>query len=224
MCGRFSLFSDINDISARFSASAGSLELNPRYNIAPGADCPIIIADAGRVVKLMRWGLVPGWAKDPSIGYKMINARAETIESKPSFKHIIKTKRCIVPCDGFFEWSAEAGAAGKQPWRIKLKSGETFGLAGLWDSWAQPGGNRLDTFTIITTGPNNLIEKIHNRMPVILERENEGLWLDKSIADITTLKGLLKPFDPFTMEMFKVSRVVNSTRNDILECIKKIEE
>lgn len=224
MCGRFSLFSDIDEISARFGASAGSLELNPHYNIAPGADCPIIIADAVTEVKVMRWGLVPEWAKDPSIGYKMINARAETIESKPSFKHIIKTRRCIVPCDGFFEWSAAAGAAGRQPWRIKLKSGEIFGLAGLWDSWARPGGDRLDTFTIITTEPNDLIERIHNRMPVILERESEGLWLDKGINDIKILKGLLKPFDPFAMEMFKVSRLVNSTQNDVPECIKEIEE
>jgi putative SOS response-associated peptidase YedK len=167
---------------------------------------------------MMQWGLIPSWAKDPSIGNKMINARAETLTEKPSFKRLIGKRRCLVVADGFYEWAKQG--RGKMPMRFVLKSGEPFAFAGLWDRWKKPDGGPLDSFTIITTQANDLLKPIHDRMPVILGEGDEEIWLDPKVADSIRLVSVLKPFSPELMEGYFVSRLVNSPRNDLPECIR----
>lgn len=224
MCGRFSLFSDIDELGMRFDAEWGSLHISARYNIAPGTDCPVVVEEGPRSIRLMRWGLVPGWAKDPKIGYRMINARAETLDEKPSFTHILEHRRCLVPADGFYEWTRGPGGKGRLPWHLRLKGGGTFAFAGLWDRWVQPGGEPLETFTIITTAPNALVSRIHDRMPAILTPASEALWLSGEGGDTAALKGLLLPYDPDGMEMYRVSTMVNSTGNDSPGCVEEVGE
>lgn len=220
MCGRFSLSTDKDDLQSRygFVEREGAL-LKPRFNIAPSQLHPVIvIEDDHRVLKMMKWGLVPHWAKDEKIGYKMINARSEGIEKKPSFQSAFKRHRCLVPTTGFYEWK-KVDAKTKQPYFIRLKSGEPFSFAGLWEVW---GPDKLETFTIITTENNELIEPIHNRMPVILHEKYEAVWLDPELRDVDKLKELLKPYPSDEMEMYEVSTIVNSPKNESPDCIKPI--
>jgi putative SOS response-associated peptidase YedK len=160
------------------------------------------------------------WAKDPAIGNTMINARAETLAEKPAFKQLLEKRRCLVLADGFYEWRKEGN--GKVPMRFQLKSGEPFTFAGLWDSWRQPDGNLLRTYTIVTTEPNDVLSPIHNRMPVMLSNDDALKWLavDNEIVDVFTL---LKPYPPEKMEGYEVSILVNNPRNDLPECIRPIE-
>jgi len=224
MCGRFVKTSTREELSSRFSfddVPSGDL-FEPRYNIAPSQMHPIlIVSEDHRKVSPMKWGLVPYWAKDPKIGYKMINARAEGIEEKPSFRTPLMKRRCLVMADGFYEWHKQDKNT-KIPYLFKLKSGEPFAFAGLWDLW-EKGDQPLKTFTIITTAPNELMEPIHNRMPVILKQSDEGKWLDPEIIDPKYILSLLKPYDSDEMECFKVSTIVNSPKNDISECIHPID-
>ncbi|MEK7214662.1 MAG: SOS response-associated peptidase, partial [Chloroflexota bacterium] len=173
-----------------------------------------------RTGEVMRWGLVPSWAKDPSVGYRMINARAETVGEKPSFRQALLKRRCLVPADGFFEWRG----AGKMrvPLRFTLKSGELFAFAGLWEGWRQPDGEWLHTCTIITTAPNDLVTRIHDRMPVILRRDAEDVWLDPKMIDVALLRGMLVPYPTAEMEARQVSTLVNSPQNDSPECIEPV--
>ena len=166
---------------------------------------------------MMQWGLVPSWAKDPSIGNKMINARAETLAEKPSFKGLIGKRRCLVLADGFYEWRKEG--KGKIPMRFTLRGGEPFSFAGLWDSWKKPAGGELFSFTIITTQANNLLRPIHERMPVILNKEGEEKWLD---PDFKEIHELLVPYPVEMMEFYDVSKLVNSPRNDLPQCISPL--
>lgn len=191
----------------------------PRYNIAPSQPAPVIIKADEFEMKMMKWGLVPYWAKDPKIGFKLINARAETITEKPSFKTAFKKRRCLVPADGFYEWDKNKVARVKIPHRFVLKTGELFSFAGLWDAWKTPEGESLETFTIITTAPNELMEPIHNRMPVILKSRDEDLWLDPR-ADQSSLLSLLKPYDSNLMEEYEVSVKVNSPREEAPDLIQ----
>jgi putative SOS response-associated peptidase YedK len=220
MCGRFARTTNEDELQSRFGFDdPQGILLKPRYNIAPTQMHPVVIVESDhRVLKLMRWGLVPFWAKDVTIGYKMINARAEGIESKPSFKFPFKKRRCLVLADGFFEWK-KLGTRTKVPYCIRLKSGEPFAFAGLWDKWDK-GEEPLKTFTIITTDNNELIKPIHNRMPVILHQKDEGLWLDPELRDPEKLLPLIKPYPSEEMEMYEVSTVVNSPKNDVPECTK----
>ena len=172
---------------------------------------------------LYRWGLIPYWAKDPKIGQRMINARAETLRKKPSFKKLIQRKRCLVLADGFYEWKVSSNAKTLTPMRIVLKSGELFSFAGLWDNWKGPNGKEITSFTIITTKANSAIQAIHHRMPVILSPGDEDLWLDSS-ADPSQVLALLKPYSPDDMAFFPVSRIVNSPQNDSLECAIPLKE
>jgi putative SOS response-associated peptidase YedK len=182
---------------------------------------PVVIVEHDqRVLKLMKWGLVPFWAKDEKIGYKMINARSEGIESKPSFRDPFKKRRCLVLSDGFYEWK-KFDAKTKVPYFIRLKSGEPFAFAGLWDIWDK-GDEPLETFTIMTTENNELMEPIHNRMPVILHEKDEGLWLDPELKDPEKLTPLLKPYPSEEMELYVVSTVVNSPKNDVPDCIEPV--
>lgn len=219
MCGRFARTTNEDKLQARFGFDdpQGTL-LKPRYNIAPTQMHPVVVVESDRrVLKLMKWGLVPFWSKDATIGYKMINARSEGIENKNSFKNPLRKRRCLVLADGFYEWKKDKGAG--VPYFIRLKSGEPFAFAGLWDRWDK-GKEPLQTFTIITTDNNELIRPIHNRMPVILHQKDEAVWLDPELRDPEKLLTLLKPYPSDEMEMYEVSTIVNSPKNDVPECIK----
>jgi len=221
MCGRFAQFSELDVLIERFGFDPGLVIIEPRYNIAPGQLAPVVVHDGRRCLQMMKWGLVPYWAKDAGVGYKMINARAETVAQKPSFKKSFAERRCLVVADGFYEWTSSVGGGEKIPMHIALKSREPFAFAGLWDAWRSPEGEMLSTFTIITTTPNELIQQIHNRMPVILRKEDEGKWLDPGEKNPVKLQLLLMPYEADEMEMFRVSRAVNSAKNDSPLCIKE---
>ncbi|MGF9698850.1 SOS response-associated peptidase [Paenibacillus sp. MABNR03] len=223
MCGRFTIVDPIEELMDRYMASiSDGFEYQPNYNAAPMQYIPAIIGSKqGNRLGSLRWGLVPAWAKDDKIGNKMINARAETIDTKPSFKHLISSKRCIIPTNGFYEWKKEG--THNQPLRILLKDESIFSLAGLYDIWADPEGNKLSTCTIITTEPNELMSGIHNRMPVILRPQDEGEWLERSHNDVSSLLGLLKPYKASEMRAYKVSRDVGNVRNNSVELLKAVE-
>jgi putative SOS response-associated peptidase YedK len=171
-------------------------------------------------MKQMRWGLIPSWAKDPSIGNRMINARAETIAEKPAFRAALKKRRCLIPADGFFEWQKLGNV--KQPVRIVLKSRQPFGFAGLWEQWVAPDGEGILSCTIITTEANELLKPIHDRMPVILMQDVEAVWLDPKIQETEKLLPLLRQYPPEQMEFYPVSREVNSPAHDTPDCIVPI--
>ncbi|KJR48057.1 Gifsy-2 prophage protein [Desulfosporosinus sp. I2] len=218
MCGRFTII-DIEDIRERFNTEP--ISLKPSYNVAPTQDVPVIINDGSNHLDMFRWGLIPFWAKDSSIGNKLINARAETLDEKPSFKHCLQRKRCLVVADGFYEWKKEG--SGKRPHRITLKNKELFGFAGLWDTWKQPTGDIINSCSIITTTPNDLMAPIHHRMPVILPREVEHVWLDQGVTDSSFLKSLLIPYPSDLMMAYEVSKLVNSPKNNGTECLASVE-
>jgi putative SOS response-associated peptidase YedK len=224
MCGRFVLES-IDEVFQRFRLS-GSEDLmgniRPRYNIAPSHYAYIISRNAKQEnrLEMMKWGLVPSWSKDPKVGNRMINARVETIAIKPSFKHILKTNRCLVPCSGFYEWKAVGTK--KVPHYIGLKNRKIFCLAGLFDIWKERDGNNLKTFTIITTQPNNTLKPIHNRMPVILHQELEDQWLNTKIQNPDSIIRLLRPYPDDYMISYAVSNEVNNPENDNSQLIKQV--
>ena len=217
MCGRYSLTSKLNNLQARFDFEAGNLVYRPRYNVAPTQDVLAVVNDGRNRAGFLRWGLVPSWAKDPRIGSRMINARAETVAEKPAFRQALRKRRCLVLADGFYEWKKEGGA--KVPMYIASKSREPFGMAGLWETWKAPSGEPLHSCAVITTTANSLMQPIHNRMPVILPREAEAGWLDPGIDDPAALTRLLVPCPAAELEAYPVSTLVNSPRNDAPECL-----
>ncbi|MFJ7307768.1 SOS response-associated peptidase [Peribacillus frigoritolerans] len=222
MCGRFTLFTDIEEIKERFDIQ-GSFdeEYQFSYNIAPSQSVLSVINDGVRNrLGYLRWGLIPFWAKDEKAGYKMINARAETIAEKASFRNAYKKKRCLIIADSFYEWKKTPER--KIPMRIKLKNHAPFGMAGLWESWKSPEGISIYSCSIITTVPNELMTSIHDRMPVILKPEDEKDWLNPSINDPAYLQQYLKSFDSEQMEAFEVSTDVNSTKNNSPNLIQQI--
>jgi putative SOS response-associated peptidase YedK len=218
MCGRFSLNTDMEDLQEAFPGIDFGLYLNPSYNIAPSQNVLTIAGSNPDKAALYHWGLVPPWSKDQKIGYKMINARSETLAEKPSFKRPYKKQRCLIPASGFFEWKKENES--KIPMHIHLKSGKPFAFAGLWEVW---GGNKelpLYSCTIITTEANELLKEVHHRMPVILKQGDYEVWLDSKVEDTDRLNDLLKPFSADEMDYFPVSKFVNSPANNTPECIK----
>lgn len=221
MCGRF-VFFDVDKLSERFNLKSNiKLNLKPSYNITPTSDFSVIIMKDSATLEMMKWGLIPNWAKELNVQNKMINARAETLTVKPSFKNLIKSKRCLIPSNGFYEWKKEDNK--KIPFFISFKNMELFSFAGLYDIWKDPLNNReYKSFTIITTKANSLISDIHDRMPVILKQEDEKIWLDNNINDIKTLTNLLKPFDSDKMLMYRVSNKVNNPKNDFKELLGPI--
>ena len=221
MCGRFTLTTDLEQLEERFSFHAADLSFHSHYNIAPSQQVLAIISAEERRGGFLRWGLIPSWAKDPSLGNRMINARAETLAEKPSFRRALQKRRCLVLADGFYEWKTEGKK--KTPMYISLKSHEPFGFAGLWETWKAPNGEAIHSCTIVTTTPNSLMESIHNRMPVILTRDTEAYWLDRSIEDPPQLLPLLAPYTAQAMEAYAVSPTVNSPRNDSPKCIEPID-
>ncbi len=221
MCGRFSLAVNLTTIAQRFGVhTAESSVWVPSYNIPPTKTVIVVSDDGTRYLTEMRWGLIPSWAKDPSIGNRMINARAETVATKPAFRAALRKRRCLVAADGFYEWQPVGRR--KQPVYITLKTRELFGFAGLWESWDAPEGEEIRTCTIITTEANELLKPIHDRMPVILSRESEAIWLDPTIEDPEMLLPLLMPYPAEEMDVFPVSTKVNSPANDSTDCIEPL--
>ena len=217
MCGRYSLATDEKALEERFRFLDEGLKTGPRFNLAPTQDVLTVVNyGSANHARSMKWGLIPFWAKDPSIGNRMINARAETVVGKPSFRQAFQKRRCLIVADGFYEWRKEG--KNKIPMRIILKSGEPFGFAGLWETWKSPDGRLVKSCTIITTSPNSVIEPIHNRMPVILTSEGEALWLDLNHSDPSELRELLLPYPADQMDAYEVSTLVNSPGHDAPEC------
>ncbi len=217
MCGRYNLITDAQALVDFFEVR-NSLAVVPRYNIAPSQDVPVVRADAqGRELALLRWGLIPHWAKEEKIGYKMINARAETVADKPSFRDAFRHRRCLIPATGFYEWKPIEG--GKQPYNIQIGKGALFAFAGLWASWKSKAGKRLESCTIIVTEANAAITTIHDRMPVILSPDDYKTWLEPKISDPNRLKPLLRPCPAPWVHAYPVSRMVGSPKNDRSECI-----
>lgn len=199
MCGRFALVSDAAAILEGFAVRDGSYEFKPNWNVTPGQYIPAVINREGRnSLASFLWGLIPAWAKDPSIGYKLINARAETIDKKPSFRSAFSKRRCLIVVDGFYEWKKEG--AKKIPLYFHLKSKEPFGLAGLYETWTSPDKKEIKSCTIVTTEANKLIAPIHDRMPVIVPKKQEHIWLSDMTEDRTMLLSLLKPYQAEEMD------------------------
>ena len=223
MCGRFSLTTNIGAVALRFGVRSYLEEGShvPRYNIAPAQTVIVVGDDGTRYLTRMRWGLIPSWAKDPAIGNRMINARAETVATRPAFRVALRKRRCLVVADGFYEWQERV--RGKQPFYLALRSREPFGFAGLWDTWMSPEGDEIGSCTIITTEANELLRPIHDRMPVILTREAEAIWLDPAIQEPTQLLPLLKPYPAEGMELYPVSTRVNNPAHDGPECMEPLE-
>jgi putative SOS response-associated peptidase YedK len=195
----------------------------PRYNIAPTQNNPVVVnRENQRVMMLMRWGLIPSWAKEAEIGNMMINARIETIAQKPSFKTAFIKRRCLVPADGYYEWRKPAPPGRRTPFRVVLKSKELFAFAGLWDVWKNEEGEMIPSYTIITTQADDMVGKIHPRMPVILRPENEDQWIKPELQDINALMELLAPYPANLTEMYEVSHLVGNPRNDVEALIKPV--
>lgn len=224
MCGRFTLTASIGQIIDRFDIQAFLDEENfaPSYNIAPSQMVLAVIND-GKANRMgyLKWGLIPPWAKDLSIGNRLINARAETLAEKPSFKNAFRKKRCLIIADSFYEWRRHEDKT-KTPMRIKLKSDGLFALAGIWEQWKSPEGEAIFSCSVITTTPNQLMTDIHDRMPVILHPENEKTWLNPAITDTKFLQQFFVPYDEAQMEAYEVSPLVNSPRNNTIDLIRKI--
>lgn len=223
MCGRFSLTKEELEIEKRFNAKFYSNDLMKRYNVAPSQLALVITNDKPAELQLYKWGLVPSWSKEAAIGYKMINAKAETIFEKPSFRNLIRRQRCLVISDGFYEWKPLPDQKQKQPYRIGLVGNELFAFAGLWDVWTDKlTGEIIPSFTIITTEANSLVHEIHDRMPVLVRRENEMKWLSNTLFE-EEIKSFLIPYPDSEMKLYPVSTLVNSPMNDSKSLIFPID-
>ncbi len=231
MCGRYTITRPA-DLVQELGVETQQ-ELAPRYNVAPTQNLPVVRAGQeggpGRELAVMRWGLIPSWAKDPKIGNRMINARSETAAEKPSFRVAMKRRRCLILADGFYEWAKEGGPAyrgpayrgAKQPYHIHLTGHRPFVFAGLWERWSK-GEVPIESFTILTTAANDAIRPLHDRMPVILGKEDHDLWLDPAVGDKERLKPLLKSYPDEEIAYQAVSRLVNNPRNDVPQCVEPL--
>jgi putative SOS response-associated peptidase YedK len=224
MCGRYQLKTEAGRLAELFHALhvEGAELLTPRYNIAPGT--PVLIVrdtPTGRRIEHVRWGLVPGWADDPKIGYKMINARSETAATKPGFRGAMKYRRCIVPVSGFYEWK-KINTKTKQPHHITVEGEDVFGLAGLWELWQDADGNELETMAILTCAPNEMMADLHDRMPVILAAKDYNAWLDPDQQDGAKAARLLQPYPAKQMVAWPVSTYVNKAGNEGEQCIEPV--
>ncbi|HOG66563.1 MAG TPA: SOS response-associated peptidase [Bacteroidales bacterium] len=220
MCGRYSFAPDLKIVNEHYDISVNDGDLTPNYNCAPSQLLPVITNDKSIGFNFFRWGLIPFWAKDISIGNKFINARSETILEKPSFRNAFRQRRCLVSADAFYEWKQEVKE--KIPYRIFLKNQNIFSMAGIWEKCKLPNGETIFSFAIITTQPNTLMTKIHNRMPVILDKKGEDLWINNT--DEKELTNLLKPFPAEQMTAYRISNLVNSPRNNSPKIIEPIAD
>lgn len=224
MCGRFVLMTPGGSLAEQFGLSEEAV-LEPRYNIAPTQLVAVVRIspdDPTRKLVLLKWGLIPFWAKDPAIGPRLINARAESVAGKPAFRAAFKYRRCLIPADGFYEWK-KAGTR-KQPYFIGMADGKPFALAGLWEHWESTEGEVIESCTILTTGSNELVEQLHDRMPLILEPKDYDLWLDPRVKDPKQLKPLLVAHPSDAMRKFPVSQRVNKATYDAADCVEPVEE
>ncbi len=223
MCGRVTLRSDISVVGEEFGIR-GEHALHgfkPSYNLSPGRDVLAVVRNGENRLALFRWGLVPSWAEDPSIGNRLINARAETLAAKPAFREAFLNRRCLVVSDGFYEWKKERGRS--VPFFITMKDGKPFGIAGLYETWRAPDGCDIATCTVITTDSNGLLRPLHDRMPAIIPAQERDAWLDPGTKDPRALATLLKPFGEENMEAYEVSTLVNSAAHDSPECIRPLK-
>jgi len=223
MCGRYRLSRRKQLVAEYFDAVAGEDERNPRYNIAPTQPVPVVRQNPQKQIRelsLLRWGLIPAWATDPSIGFKTINARSETVTTTASFREPFRSQRCLIPADGFYEW--QRNSKSKQPYCFEVGDGELFAFAGLWDRWTDPYGEMVETCTILTTTPNTLLRDIHDRMPVILNPLDYDSWLNPSTRDTNPALRLLFPYAG-SMRRYPVSTRINQVQNDDAECAKPVE-
>jgi putative SOS response-associated peptidase YedK len=219
MCGRFTLTADPEELRQAFPWLNVPDNLQPRYNIAPTQPVAVVPNDGKNQLDYYVWGLIPSWAKDPEIGNRLINARAETLAEKPSFRSAFKRRRCLILADGFYEWRQSPVQRVKVPTYIQVDSGKPFAFAGLWENWHSSDGSEILSCTIITTQPNALMQEIHNRMPVILPESAYSLWLDPQEHKAAELMPLLQPYTASTMRAFPVSTLVNSPATDAPELI-----
>ncbi|MBZ5567244.1 MAG: SOS response-associated peptidase [Acidobacteriia bacterium] len=221
MCGRFRLGKGREALKEYFGAEV-DVEWSPRYNIVPTDLIPSVRQNATKPVRelsLMRWGLIPFWAKEASIGYKLINARSETAATKPAFRDALIRRRCLIPGDGFYEWKKQA----KQPYCFTLRDESIFAFAGIWERWKGPDGNAIETCSILTTTPNELAAQVHDRMPVILAPDDYDLWLDPGIKDTKEISDMMKPYGAALMKAYAVSTRVNAVKNDDPQCAEPLD-
>jgi len=215
MCGRFARINTAKEINEIFNLDQIEIELGPSYNIAPTQDVAVIIENGSSVLTAMRWGLIPFWAKDTAIGSKLINARAETVDGKPSFKYSFQKRRCLIVANGFYEW--QKLGSNKTPYYVHLKDKHLFCFAGIYDNWKSPDGEKITSCSIITTEASDNLKNIHPRMPVILSESSFSMWFNNN--DINTLKQLLIPYQEHDLDFYEVSTDVNSPANDYPELI-----
>jgi putative SOS response-associated peptidase YedK len=233
MCGRFTQ-AQIAELDREVFKLLEIPRLEPRYNVAPTQDVAVVReggrgeerrgerGSRGRTLAFIKWGLVPHWTDDPTIGNRLINARAETADQKPAFRDAFRERRCLVPADGFYEW--QRTSHGKQPYYVRLADGGVLAFAGLWDRWVSPDGEPLESFTILTTKPNDVVAPIHDRMPVILPPDGYDRWLDPAAVRRRDLEELLQPYPADAMTAYPVSRYVNSPRNEGPQCVEPLDE
>jgi putative SOS response-associated peptidase YedK len=227
MCGRYRLSRRKEILAEYFEADDTDCDWAPRFNVAPTQPVPTIRQnprEPRRQLSVMRWGLIPYWAKDAGIGSRTINARSETASTLPAFREPLRQRRCLIPADGFYEWKKLKGS--KQPYCFTMADDSLFAFAGLWDQWKDHDGKMIHTCTILTTKPNSLLADVHDRMPVILPRDSYDDWLDPGLTDATVVTELLRPFDSKLMKVYPVSTRVNSTKNDDAACAEplRVEE
>lgn len=224
MCGRYRLSRRKQVIEEHFGAISGDEDWNPRYNIAPTQPVPVIRQRPDKPIRelsLMRWGLIPHWAKDPSIAQNTINAKSETAATKPAFRDPLRFRRCLIPADGFYEWRRTGTR--KQAFCFEVNDGQLFAFAGLWDGWSDSRGTWIKTCSILTTRPNAVTSAVHDRMPVILDPDSYELWLDPAMHNVAAISEVLKPFDPQLMRCYPVRSRINHVVNDDEECSRPFE-
>jgi putative SOS response-associated peptidase YedK len=213
MCGRFTLTLDPGELQEKLELGPFLEMYQPRYNIAPTQPVSVVRDVTTRAIEQFRWGLIPSWAKDMEIGSRMINARSETVAEKPSFKNLIKRKRCLILADGFFEWSVQDPVKGKVPFYFQVGHGDPFTFAGLYDEWKPSEGEKVLSCTIITCTPNSLVNSYHNRMPVILGKEDRWKWVEETLP-LDPALNMLSPYPADDMSVRQVSKAINSPQND----------
>ena len=221
MCGRYSITASLEELAQRFDFGCDRDDFRPRYNVAPTQQVLTVVGGDTRRAGFMRWGLIPSWSKDGPSSRPLINARAETVAEKPSFRGSLRRRRCLVLADGFYEW--QKVGSDKRPMRIAMRSGVPFAFAGLWSMWRSPEGDSISSCAIITTEANDLLRPVHHRMPVILPEETEDLWLDTDLDDSVTLLQLLEPYPDDALETYEVSGLVNSSSNDVPEVTSPVQ-
>jgi putative SOS response-associated peptidase YedK len=223
MCGRFTLEIPSETLAEMFGLAEHPVVL-PRYNVAPTQQVPVIreSAEGGNRLDYLQWGLIPSWSKERSVGYKMINARSETVTEKPSFRQALRYRRCLVLASGFYEWRQEGKT--KLPHYLHIRDNSPMVFAGLWETWNSPEGETVESCTILTTAANSLVAAVHDRMPVILHPDGYRTWLDRNLTDTAGLSRLFQPYPADLMEIRPVSQLVNSPKNDMAQLIERFED